>query len=68
MSDRKLNPEALGDLYETLSGTVAFVSIMHGKGPDAIVPDTVDCPLGVPIKLGAMVADAQAALAKAQAA
>lgn len=50
---------ALQDLY-------AFVSVMIGHGPDASIPETIDTPLGVPVKIGSIMRDASAAIAKAE--
>jgi len=41
----------------------AFIGVMCGRGPDSVIPETVSGPLGVPIKVGAICAAADAALA-----
>lgn len=52
-------------LREALSQVNAFVGIMFGDGPDAVIPETVGTPLGIPVKLGAIMRDVDAALSKA---
>jgi hypothetical protein len=47
--------EALEQLY-------AFVGIMFGEGPDAVIPEVVMTPIGVPVKLGDIMREAHAAL------
>lgn len=52
-------------MFEELSSLVSFVSVMFGRGPDCVIPEEVETPLGVPVKIGPMVRDAQAALNQA---
>jgi len=40
----------------------AFVAIMFGMGPDCDIPETVNDPLGIPIKLGDIMRSARAVL------
>ena len=47
---------ALRDLH-------AFVGVLFGRGPDAIIPETVDTHLGIQIKIGEIMRRAEAALA-----
>ncbi len=42
----------------------AFVGIMFGEGPHAIIPNTVRTPLGIPLKIGDLM-DRADAVAKA---
>lgn len=49
-------------MREALEGTVAFISVIFGHGPDAVIPETVDTPIGVPVKVGDIVRKARAAL------
>lgn len=46
---------ALQDLH-------AFVAIMVGRGPNAAIPETINAPLGVPIKIGDIMRNAQSAI------
>jgi len=46
---------ALRDLY-------SFVAVMVGRGPDAAIPETVQTPLGIPVKIGDIMRAASAAL------
>lgn len=58
----------IGDLLKSLQESDAFIGAMFGRGEDAVVPETVMLPLGVPCKLGDIVRDMQAAIRKAEAA
>lgn len=49
-------------LEEALKDLVAFVSVMCGSGEEAVIPETVATPLGVQVKIGAMMRDARSAL------
>lgn len=51
-------------LAEACEGMQAFIGVMYGSGPDAIVPDSVLTPLAIPVKLGDIMRDAAAALAR----
>lgn len=57
---------AAPELLETLQSLNAFVGVMVGCGPEATIPDTITTPLGVPVKIGEIMRDAAAALAKAE--
>ncbi len=50
-------------LRELLADLKAFVAVMYGQGPDAIIPEKITTPLGLPVNIGAIMRDAQAALA-----
>jgi hypothetical protein len=54
------------DLLNALREADAFIGVMFGRGEDGIVPETITLPLGVPCKLGEIVRDIQAAIAKAE--
>lgn len=56
---------AAPDLLAALQSLQSFVAVMIGRGPDAEIPDTIPTPLGVPVKIGAIMRDAAAAIAKA---
>jgi hypothetical protein len=56
---------AAPELVEALQSIHAFVGVMVGRGPDATVPETITTPLGVPVQIGKIMRDAEAALAKA---
>lgn len=56
---------AAPDLLAALQSLQSFVAIMIGRGPDAEIPDTIPTPLGVPVKIGAIMRDVAAAIAKA---
>lgn len=56
---------AAPDLLEAVHDLSAFVAVMIGRGPDAIIPETQTTPLGVPVKIGEIMRDARAAIAKA---
>ena len=47
---------ALRDLH-------ACVGVIFGRGPDAIIPETIDTYLGIPIKIGEIMRHAETALA-----
>jgi hypothetical protein len=53
----------LDALVQAVKEFYSFVGVMFGDGPDAIIPETVDTPLGVPIKIGQIMRDAEVALA-----
>lgn len=56
---------AAPDLVEALQGLRSFVAVMVGYGPNARIPETIETPLGAPVKIGEMMRDAKAALTKA---
>jgi hypothetical protein len=55
------------DMLAALEGMHAFTAVMFGRGPDAIIPETVNAPIGVPIKVGEIMREATAAIARAEA-
>lgn len=68
-------PEAIADanliaaapeLFEALEQAAAVISIMFGCGPNCDLPETIKTPIGVDIKVGEIMADTRAALAKAR--
>ncbi len=64
-ADRILTPEAdKAKLVEAAKELRSLVGIMFGRGPDCIIPETIGTPLGVPIRIGAMMRDTDATLAK----
>jgi hypothetical protein len=52
-------------LREALTQLHAFVAIMIGRGPDAVIPETIASPLGPPIKIGEIMREVGAALSPA---
>lgn len=56
---------AAPDLLAVVHDLSAFVAVMIGRGPDAIIPETQTTPLGVPVKIGEIMRDARAAITKA---
>lgn len=44
----------------------AFSSLMFGRGPDAIIPETVQSPLGITIQLGMLMREVHAAVRRAE--
>lgn len=59
---------AAPQLLAACKDLTAFVGVMFGAGPDAIIPETVTTPLGIgiPVKLGDIMREAQAAIARAE--
>lgn len=57
---------AAPELCSSLEELRSFVAVMCGRGPDAILPESVSTPLGVPIKIGEIMRAADAAIAKAR--
>lgn len=55
------------NLVATVETLQSFIGIMFGRGPDAIIPETVDAPVGVPIKTGDMMRAATSILETAKA-
>lgn len=49
-------------VVEALEAAQAFIGVMFGVGPDAVVPESVMSPIGVPIKAGAIQRQIEAAL------
>lgn len=62
--DELLNENAA--LLESLRDLHAAVGVLVGRGPDAVVPDTISTPLGVALKIGRIMDDAAAAIARAE--
>jgi hypothetical protein len=44
----------------------SFIGVMFGRGADAVIPETVTLPIGVPCKLGEIMRETAAAIAKAK--
>jgi len=44
----------------------SFVGVMFGRGPDAVIPETVNTPLGIPVKLREIMVSARAAIVEAE--
>ena len=42
----------------------SFVAVMIGRGPDATIPETIGTPLGIPVKIGDIMRNVEAALSK----
>lgn len=57
---------AAPDLQASVQDLVAFVGVMLGRGSSATIPETIATPLGAHVKIGQIMRDAQAALAKAE--
>jgi len=55
------------NLLTALRDLHSFVAVMIGQGEDAYIPEHVQTPLGVPIKIGVMMRAAGAAIARAEA-
>jgi hypothetical protein len=49
-------------VIEALKNVRSFVAVMHGSGPDAIIPETIPTPLGIPVKIGSVMRGVDAAL------
>lgn len=58
--------EARAMVCEAATELRAFVGVMCGRGPDSIIPETITTPLGVPVKVRAICANFDAALAAAE--
>lgn len=48
---------------EALKEVFSVISVLFGRGPDAVIPERVDTPIGIPIKLREIMAGVTAALA-----
>lgn len=48
---------------EALREVFSVISVLHGRGPDAVIPERVNTPIGIPIKLREIMAGVTAALA-----
>lgn len=55
--------EKLGECRKALETVKAFIGVMCGRGPEATIPETVQGPLGIPIKVGEIMRDVDKALA-----
>lgn len=55
------------DLIDTVEAMQSFIGIMFGQGPDAIIPETVNAPIGIPIKVGDLMRSVSAIVARAKA-
>ncbi len=52
-------------LVDAVTELEAFVRVMFGRGPEAVIPETVGSPLGVPLKLREIVSSARRAIIQA---
>lgn len=59
------SPEVV-EAVAALKQAEAFIGVMFGVGPDAIIPDNVTSPIGVNIFLGGIMRDIRAAIAAYQ--
>jgi len=50
------------ELKEAFDLLISLVSVAHSVGPDAIIPETITTPLGIPIKAREIVDRARAVL------
>lgn len=66
MTDSQM--EAARKMREALEQMQAFAGVMFGRGPSADIPEIVVSPLGVPVKLGRIMRETDAALSAASAA
>lgn len=62
IDEKNVEIERLRKVEEAAKEMYAFISIMHGRGPECAIPATIYGPLGVPIKIGEIVANAKTAL------
>lgn len=56
---------AAPELLVALEQAQAVIAVMFGVGPNAHIPETITTPIGIPIKVGEIMRDANSALAKA---
>ncbi len=54
--------EVTAALEHALKGLVSFVGVMVGHGPACEIPETIRTPLGVNVKIGLLMREAQEAL------
>lgn len=54
------------ELLNTCDELLDFIGIMFGAGPDATIPESINTPLGIPVKVGRIIRDAKAVAAKAK--
>ena len=54
----------LGEAETALRDAEAFVGVMHGRGPESVIPETLTTPLGVPVKIGEIMRDLRAVLSQ----
>lgn len=50
-------------MRKALDGLHSFVAVMVSRGFEASIPETINTPLGMPVKIGQLMRDASAALA-----
>jgi hypothetical protein len=62
LADRDLLRARVEEATELLRSLGAFVAVMVGRGPDAVIPATIDTPLGVPVQIGKIMQDVRAFL------
>jgi hypothetical protein len=60
--------ECRADAERVVKDLVAFVALMYGRGLGCTLPETIELPLGIPVKVGEIVRDANAFLAAIDAA
>lgn len=58
--------EVARGLLAALENLEAFVSVMFGVGEDAVIPESVRCPLGCNVRIGESMREARAAIAAAK--
>lgn len=58
--------EALVRCVDDLTALQAFVGIMLGRGPDAIIPEFVNAPLGIPVRIGDLMRGVASAITQAK--
>ena len=57
---------AAPDLLESVRAAESLLVVMFSRWPDGGIPETVPTPLGPPVKLGDIVRDLRASIAKAE--
>jgi hypothetical protein len=57
---------AAPELLAAIQSLHSFVAVMVGRGPDAVIPETITTPIGVPVKIGEIMRDAEAAIRKSE--
>ena len=56
--------DELREALSVLSSLRAFVSVMIGSGPNCTIPETIPSPIGANVRIGKIMRDADATLAK----
>ena len=59
---RKENDELQARLEAALASVgdlVAFVRLVHGDGPDCVLPETIKTPMGIPVRIAEIIRDAE---------